>query len=116
MPGEITGEPMIEGKIIKVRFKKSYSEQKVWVFIGKVLKFTESWLMLDGKGILVMKGQVKPVDVDRERRLIVVPRENVSHIRILPDDFDIDNISIEIKGVRIFAKVKNGPDTSVSEI
>ncbi len=107
---------MIEGKIIKVRFKKNYAEQKVWVFIGKVLKFAENWLMLDGKGILVMEGGVHPVDVDKENRLIIVPRDNISHIRVLPDDFDIDNINIEIRGIRIFAKVKNGPDTSVSEI
>ncbi|MCM8766664.1 MAG: hypothetical protein NC917_06265 [Candidatus Omnitrophica bacterium] len=107
---------MIEGKIVKVRFKKYYSEQKLWVFIGKVLKFTENWIMLEGKGIIVIKGQVSPVEIDREKRIIIVPRENISHIRILPDDFDIDNIEVITRGLRIFVKVKNGPDTSISEI
>ena len=107
---------MIEGKIVKVRFKKYYAEQKLWVFIGKVLKFTEHWIMLDGKGILVVKGSVHPVDMDAEKRVILVPRDNIAHIRVLPDSFDIDNIKIETKGTRIFAAVKDGPDTSISEI
>ena len=88
----------------------------MWVFVGKVLKFTENWVMLEGKGILIVKGLIEPVDMDKEKRIIIVPRDNVAHIRILPDDFDVDNIEIEIKGMRIFAKVKNGPDTSISEI
>ncbi|MDD3725749.1 MAG: hypothetical protein PHI44_00915 [Candidatus Ratteibacteria bacterium] len=107
---------MIEGKIVKVRFKKYYADQKVWVFIGNVLKFTENWIMLDGKGILIMKGAVHPVDIDLERRNILIPRENIAHIRILPDSFDVDNIHIETRGIRIFAAVKGGPDTSISEI
>ncbi|MCM8785783.1 MAG: hypothetical protein NC827_03370 [Candidatus Omnitrophica bacterium] len=107
---------MIEGKIVKIRFKKYYSEQRLWVFIGKVLKFTDNWIMIEGKGIIVMKGQVSPVEIDKEKRIIIVPRENISHIRILPDDFDIDNIEVITKGLRIFVKVKSGPDTSISEI
>ena len=107
---------MIEGKIVKVRFKKYYAEQKLWVFIGRVLKFTEHWIMLDGRGILVVKGSVHPVDIDETRRVILVPRDNIAHIRVLPDGFDIDNIKIETRGTRTFAKVKGGSDTSISEI
>jgi hypothetical protein len=106
----------LEGKIIKVRFRKNYAEQKVWVFIGKVLEFTDAWLMLDGRGILVMKGNIQPVDTDEKKRIILIPRDNVAHIRVLPDNFDIDKIKVEIKGIRIFARVENGPDTSISEI
>lgn len=107
---------MIEGKVVKIRFKKYFSDQRLWVFIGKVLKFTENWIMIEGKGIIVMKGQISPVDIDKEKRIILVPRENISHIRILPDDFDIDNIEVITEGLRIFVKVKNGPNTSISEI
>ncbi|MCK9266476.1 hypothetical protein M0P98_06305 [bacterium] len=107
---------MIEGKIVKVRFKKYFNEQRLWVFIGKTIKFTENWLMLDGKGILVSRGGIPPADVDKERRVILVPHSNIAHIRVLPDNFDVDNIDIQIKGVRIFAGVKDGPDTSISEI
>jgi len=107
---------MIEGKIVKIRFKKYFAEQRLWVFIGRVIKFTENWVMVDGKGIVIMKGRVSPVDVDKEKRIILIPRENISHIRILPDDFDIENIEIVERDMRLFVKVKNGPDTSISEI
>jgi len=107
---------MIEGKIVKIRFKKYFEEQKLWVFVGKVLKFTENWTMMEGKGIIYLKGQINPVDIDKNKRIILVPRENIFHIRILPDDFDIENIEVITKGVRIFLKVKSGPDTSISEI
>ncbi|HOK56186.1 MAG TPA: hypothetical protein PKV21_04230 [bacterium] len=107
---------MIEGKIVKIRFKKYYLEQKLWVFIGRVLKFTENWIMIEGKGIVVIKGQVSPVDIDKEKRIILIPRENISHIRILPDDFDLEKMEIIEKGLRIFVKIPNGPDTSISEI
>jgi len=72
--------------------------------------------MLDGKGILASKGNITPVDIDKERRIILIPQNNIAHIRVLPDNFDLDNIEIHIKGVRIFAAVKDGPDTSISEI
>ncbi|MCM8771553.1 MAG: hypothetical protein NC926_00120 [Candidatus Omnitrophica bacterium] len=107
---------MIEGKIVKIRFKKYFQEQKLWVFVGKVLKFTENWIMIEGKGIVVIKGQVKPVDIDSEKRIILIPRDNIAHIRILPDNFDIERINVIEKGLRLFIKVEDGPDTSISEI
>jgi hypothetical protein len=107
---------MIEGKVVKVRFKKYFAEQRLWVFIGKTIKFSENWIMLEGKGILVSRGTLTPVDIDKEKRIILIPNNNIAHIRVLPENFDVDNIEIHIKGVRIFAGVKNGPDTSISEI
>ena len=107
---------MIEGKIVKIRFKKYFAEQRLWVFIGRVIKFTENWVMVEGKGIVIMKGKISPIDVDKEKRIILIPRENIAHIRILPDDFDIENIEIVERDMRLFVKVKNGPDTSISEI
>jgi hypothetical protein len=107
---------MIEGKIVKVRFKKFFEEQRLWVFIGKVIKFTENWVMMEGKGIIVSKGKITPVDVDKELRTLLIPRENIAHIRVLPDDFDITNLEIESTGVRYFIKVKGGPHTSIGEL
>ncbi|MCM8818439.1 MAG: hypothetical protein NC915_03050 [Candidatus Omnitrophica bacterium] len=107
---------MIEGKIVKIRFKKFFLEQKLWVFIGKVLKFTENWIMVDGKGIVVIKGKLTPVDIDKEKRIILIPRDSIAHIRVLPDNFDLEKIEVIEKDLRLFVKVKDGPDTSISEI
>ena len=77
---------------------------------------TENWIMLEGKGILVIKGAVHPADIDANQRVLLIPRDNIAHIRVLPDNFDIENIKIETRGIRIFAVVKDGPDTSINEI
>lgn len=106
----------IKGKMVKIRFKKYFEEQRLWVFVGKVLEFTENWIMVEGKGLIVLKGKVTPVDIDEKIRTLLIPRDNIAHIRILPDNFDISNIEIEQTGIRYFIKVKDGPHTSIGEI
>lgn len=107
---------MIEGKNVKVRFKKNYPEQASWVFIGKVLSFTENWTALDGKGLMINKGKVHPVTVDEVSRIVLIPRDNIAHIRVLPDDFNLDEIEVKIIGVKIYVSVASGPDTCISEV
>ncbi|MCM8821698.1 MAG: hypothetical protein NC831_02650 [Candidatus Omnitrophica bacterium] len=106
----------LKGKTVKIRFKKYFEEQRLWVFVGKVIEFSENWIMVEGKGLIVSKGKITPVDIDKEIRTLLVPRENIAHIRFLPDDFDISNIEIEERGIRYFIKVKGGPNTSIGEI
>ncbi len=106
---------MIKGKMVKVRFKRYFSEQRMWVFVGKVLEFTENWIMLDGRGIITLRGSIKAADIDEKPRVILVPRENIAHIRILPDTFDVLKIEIITKGSREYMKVKDGPDTSIGD-
>ena len=43
-------------------------------FIGKVLEFTENWIKVEGKGIVIVYGQVNPVDIDDELRVMLVPK------------------------------------------
>ena len=88
-------------------------EQRHWVFVGKVLEFSDAWLKVDGRGIVSVKGQVKPADVDPEPRVLVIPRENIAHIRLLPDSFDIQKIEFAARGTRAFIKVPGGTDTSI---
>ncbi len=106
----------LTGKTVKIRFKKYFEEQRLWVFVGKVLDFTENWIMVEGKGLIVSRGKITPVDIDEEIRTLIIPRDNIAHIRILPDNFDISNIEIEERGIRYFIRVKDGPHTSIGEI
>lgn len=106
---------MVKGKKVRVRLKRHFPEQKLWVVVGTVLEFTENWLTIEGKGIVIVKGQSAPAEVDQEDRVMMVPRDNIAQVRILPDDFDVDNIRIEIKGVRVFIKVDGAPDSSIAE-
>lgn len=106
---------MIKGKMVKVRFKRYFPEQRMWVFVGKVIEFTENWLMIDGRGIITLRGQVRPADIDEKTRVILVPRENIAHIRVLPDNFDVTKMEIVTKGAREYIKVENGPDSSIGD-
>jgi hypothetical protein len=106
---------MITGKMVKIRFRRHFPDQKQWVFMGKVLEFTENWVTVEGKAIVLFKGRPEPVDIDAEPRILMVPRENIAHIRLLPDDFDITKIKTKIKGLRTYVKVPNAPDTSIGE-
>ncbi len=107
---------MLEGKMVKVRFRKYFVEQRLWVFLGKVLMMDNWWLRIEGKGIVIFKGQ--PPQIDEKERIILVPRDNIAHIRILPDDFDLSRIKVEAGkfALRNYVKVKGGPDTSIGEI
>ena len=106
---------MITGKMVKIRFRRSFPDQKQWVFIGKVLEFTENWLTVEGKAIVLFKGRPEPVDIDAEPRILMVPKENIAHIRLLPDDFDVTEIKSTIRGLRTYVEVPGAPDTSIGE-
>jgi hypothetical protein len=66
--------------------------------------------------LIISKGKLTPVEIDEQIRTLLIPRDNIAHIRILPDDFDIENIEIEERGIRYFIRVKGGPHTSIGEI
>ena len=106
---------MLKGKVVKIRFKRNFADQKLWVFIGKVLEFSNYWISVEGRGLVIFKGRQQPVDIDDEPRLLVIPRETIAHIRVLPDDFDYRNIQTKSKGFRLYVDIPGGPDTSISE-
>jgi len=106
---------MIVGKMIRIRLKRYFAEQKLWVFVGKVLEFGENWVTVQGKGIVLLKGRPQPALVDREPRQLMIPRENIAQMRILPDDFDLSDIRIEMEDLKVLVKVDGAPDTCIGE-
>jgi len=110
---------MIKGKMVKARFKRYFSGQCLWVFVGKVLEYSENWVQIEGKGLVFNLGQVSlksPIEIDNEIRILIIPRENIAHIRVLPDNFDLTSIETERKGFRYYISVKDGPDASLGEV
>ena len=126
---------MLEGKIVRLRFRKDQPTQPIWVFIGKVIDFTNDWL----KGILVFQRDTYPTErrtlrgnamvtqqwsedeikvgnIDEEKCTLVFPRDAIANIRLLPDDFDLDNIQLRLEGRRIEVVVNNGPNAAVGEL
>ncbi|MCM8757342.1 MAG: hypothetical protein NC823_02550 [Candidatus Omnitrophica bacterium] len=107
---------MLKGKMVKIRFRRYYAEQRLWVFIGKVLDFTGDWITVEGKGIIVVKGDVHSPIADEKPRILMIPRDNIAHVRVLPDNFDINRLEFYTRGVRHFIRVPGAPETSIGEI
>jgi hypothetical protein len=107
---------MIVGKMVRVRLRRDFFEQRLWVFVGKALEFTENWIMIEGKGLTVWKRAQLEVEVENEPRIVVIPRDNVAIIRVLPDDFDMKNIRTVNKGHKLCLVVDGGPDATIAEV
>ena len=106
---------MNTGSMVKIRFKRYFEKQKLWFFVGKVEKFTDAWVTVHGKGIVFDTGHIKPLNIDEDSRSLMIPAVNISHIRLLPDGFDVSKIEAEISGKRWVMKVNGAPDASLVE-
>ena len=106
---------MEKGTVVKIRFKRFFKEQRLWVFVGKVLESVDGWVKIHGKGILFNPGKSDPIDIDDQARTLYCPRDSINHVRVLPDDFDLTHIQTVRKENRWFIKVNGAPDTSLGE-
>ncbi len=106
---------MEQGDVVSVRFKRYFQSQKLWVFVGQIHQLTENWLEIEGRGILIDTGQSNPIDIDEESRVLVCPRENIAHIRILPDDYDFSRIETYRRNSRWLIKVEGAADACLAE-
>lgn len=106
---------MEKGTIVKIRFKRFFKEQRLWIFVGKVLESKDGWVKIHGKGILFNQGKSDPIDIDDQARTLYCPRENINHVRVLPDNFDITQIETCRHGHRWFIKVNGESDSSLGE-
>ena len=106
---------MFKDKIVRIRTKRMYPGQNKWSYVGKVTAFSENWVVIAGKGVLLLKGQTRTVDMDPELKQFAIPRENISDIHLLPDSFDLNAIELSFEGVKIGLKVDGAPDTWIGE-
>lgn len=107
---------MIQGKMVRVRLRRDFVEQRLWVFVGKVLEFSEHWMMVEGKGLIVLKRAQLDVEIENEMRIVLIPRENIAIVRVLPDDFDMVNIRTVRKGHKLCLVVDGAPDATIVEV
>ena len=129
---------MLKGKLVRIRFRKSSETKPTWLFVGKVFEFSEAWIGVEGKGILLyarrttdthtstLRGQemirtgigsenALPYEVDAETRPLMFPRDGISSVRILPDDFDVNTIRVKFVGKRVDMEVDGAPDSALDE-
>ena len=107
---------MINGKIVCLRLRRSFYEDKPWAYVGKVRQFTENWIAIDARGIYVFRTQTMSIEVDEEVRGFVIPREGIASIRVLPDNFDRKSIQVDLTDSKLSILVKGGPNCYVGDV
>ena len=105
---------MFKGEKVKIRLKRIVPEQKIRVFIGKILDMNNDWLKVEGKFYTMAKGERKP-RVDEQEKALGIPRGNINIIRILPQNLDLDNLNYTIKDNRLMIHVGERQPVSISE-
>lgn len=107
---------MIKDQVVRVKLKKSFHEQRPVSFIGKVVAFSDSWIVVDGKGIMLVRQQSNGVQIDAKSSRNVIPRESVESIRVLPDSFDIGDMSITTEGQQLVIAIDGAADVYIGEL
>ena len=107
---------MLTDRMIRIRLNKSYHEQRPQSYVGKCTGFNNYWVVIEGRGCMVTRSQSTGVQIDKKSSIHVVPRNNIESIRVLPDDFDLNDIQISTEGQQLVIVVKNSQPCFVGEI
>jgi len=126
---------MLTGKMVRVRMRRSFQQQRTWVYIGRVERTDGRLMLINCKSLLIqgheemrehrvgsmnvrgeMSGRTLPIYIDSDLRLIAVPYDNIANIRVLPDDFDLDHIEVKAVEGRYGMTVPGAPDTWIGEM
>lgn len=95
---------MFTGKKVQIRWRVLFPNQRVRIFLGEILEMNDHWIKVKGKSYYFPSGGVKPM-VDKDERVIGVPRDVISSIRIFPDAFDFSHVKYKIVANQLIVEV-----------
>lgn len=107
---------MIKDRFARVKLIKRNPNQRPMSYVGKVTNFTESWVALEGRGLMVSRHESNGVQIDKAKSVVLIPRENIESILVLPANFDIDNLSVTTNGQQLVLVVDGQRDAVLGEI
>ena len=107
---------MLKDRMVRIRLNKSFHEQRPLSYVGKCTGFNNYWVVIEGRTCMLSRAQSNGVQIDGKSSIHVVPRNNIESIRVLPDDFDVNNIQISTEGQQLVITVKNSQPCFVGEI
>ena len=107
---------MLKDRMIRIRLDKSFHEQKPISYVGKCTGFNNYWVVIEGRGCMVTRAQSTGVQIDKKSSIHVVPRNKIESIRVLPDDFDINNMQVSTEGQQLVILVNNAQPCYIGEI
>jgi len=107
---------MIKDRIVRIKMKKNFKEQKPFSFVGKVTFWSEDWIALEGKGIMLTRQQSSGVQIDEGIKVVLIPRESIDHIQVLPDNLDINNLKVTTEGQQLVLVVDGKRNSFLGEM
>ena len=107
---------MIKDRVVRVKLKKHFREQRPISYLGKITAFNDNWLVMEGKMLMLARSQPNGVQVDPKPSAIMVPRENIESIRVLPDNFKLDDLKFTTEGQQLRMIVDGQRDCYLGEL
>ena len=107
---------MLKDRMVRVKLKKHFHEQRPMNFVGKVTAFSDVYVVLEAKGLMLARQQPNGVQIDKVATPQVIPRENIDSIRVLPDNFDMNTLKISTEGQQLVLVVDGKRDVYLGEL
>ena len=107
---------MIKDRIVRVKLKRHYAEQRPMNYVGRVTAFNDFWVAMESTGLMLARHQHNNVQIDAHRGASLIPRDNIESIALLPDDFDVKNIQITTEGQQILIEVPGAANVYIGEM
>ncbi len=107
---------MLKDRMVRVKLKRNYSGHRPMSYVGKVTSFPEGWVVVDARGVMVSRHEKDGVQIDEKSSAMVIPKENIESIRVLPDDFDVGNIRVTTAGQQLLMVVDRALDAYLGEM
>ena len=106
---------MLRERIVRLKLKKHYHEQKPWSYVGKVTAMSDFWIGMEAVGMMLSRQQPNGVQLDKRPSVVVIPRDNIESILVLPDNFDWQNLKVTTDGQQIEIVVDGKRDVFIGE-
>lgn len=107
---------MIKDRFVRIKMVKRHPNQRPMSYVGKVTAFSENWVVVDGKGIMLNRHEQSGVQIDKISSAMMIPRESIESIRVLPDNFNVEKLSVNTNGQQLVLHVDGQRDAFIGEL
>ncbi|HOJ67276.1 MAG TPA: hypothetical protein PKX28_10515 [Candidatus Hydrogenedentes bacterium] len=107
---------MLKDRMVRVKLVRRFKEQRPQSYVGKVTGFSEGWVLLEGKLVLVSRNIPGGAQVDAQKSIVMIPRDNIESIQLLPDTFNLDKITVNTEGQQLRLDVPGGTPCYIGEM
>ncbi|HOQ88984.1 MAG TPA: hypothetical protein PLO53_06300 [Candidatus Hydrogenedentes bacterium] len=107
---------MLKDRMVRVKLIRRFKEQRPQSYVGKVTGFSEGWVILEGKLVLVSRNIPGGAQIDAQKTVVLIPRDNIESIQLLPDSFNIDGMTISTEGQQLRINVEGGAPSYIGEM